>query len=152
VYEGSRPSVVDKPLPHASRQQKDEYIHLKYVQRAFLNKQVLLEAAELGERKLQLAESAAVGQLDRLQHLLALGADVNWANPNDSDNTALHHSAANAHALCVEFLCQNNASLEAVNALGQTPQDVATLNGHTKVIFTSSAHRHTTIPSTPPPS
>jgi hypothetical protein len=43
--------------------------------------------------------------------------------------TALHAASAGGHTLCVELLCQNGASVDVINAVGQTPMDVACEEG-----------------------
>lgn len=133
VYEGSRQEVVEKPSPTCSRNQKDEYITLKYVQRAFLNKEVLLQAGELLERQEALWQAAADNDVEGMLRLLALGCDINWTNPEDCNRTALHRAAETDALLCVEMLIQNNALLDAKDDNGQTPLDVALANNSTKV-------------------
>jgi hypothetical protein len=125
VYESSRPEVIDKPLPSSSRGQKDEYIRLKYVQRAFLNKDLLREAGEHEERHLEMHRRASDNNLEGLMHMLAMGADVTWSNVLDANKTCLHKAAEAGALACVEFLYQNNASLDVRDDLGFTPLDLA---------------------------
>jgi ankyrin repeat protein len=58
-----------------------------------------------------------------LELCLSLGIDINAAN--DAGDTALHGAAGKAADGIVKLLIQKGARLDAKNALGRTPRDVA---------------------------
>ena len=106
---------------------------------------------------LVLHEAAGAGDLQRILWCVAHGADVNWANSADHDSTALHKACARGALVCVEFLFQQGANLQAVDSQqvarvttntsnlnlqcndsmfpGQcTPLDTALLNNHIQLL------------------
>jgi hypothetical protein len=70
-----------------------------------------------------------VDSLEVVTFLIALGADVNAANP--SGQTALHGAAYTGADAVVRLLVQNGAKLNAQDAQGQTPYRLA--EGHLNV-------------------
>ena len=73
-----------------------------------------------------------VGNIDAVQHLVYLGANV---NAQDSSNaTALHLAIWKDHTDIVLYLIEHGASVSAMSVDGMTPSDIALLRSNTKVI------------------
>ena len=120
-----------KPSANSSREEKEEFIQMKYVRRAFLSKQMLHLCGD-GARMWQACESDDdIGQLILLH---ALGCPVGWVNDKDEARTLLHHAAEYDSVQCVEWLIQNNADVEATDRLGMTPLALAKANQSKLVI------------------
>lgn len=126
------PQVMERPTSASTRQQKDDYIRLKYVQRAFLNKEVLMQAGEREDRLKRLHASATANDVGMLLRLMALGVELNWANPQDSNKTTLHKAAESDSILALEFLYQNNANPDVRDSEGHTAYDLAVKAGATR--------------------
>ena len=69
LMEGSPAASMQKPGPQASRSDKDDYIRLKYIQKAFLKKEVLMECGSKQEREQALLKAAAANDLDTIMVL-----------------------------------------------------------------------------------
>ncbi|XP_063043292.1 arf-GAP with coiled-coil, ANK repeat and PH domain-containing protein 1 isoform X2 [Engraulis encrasicolus] len=81
-----------------------------------------------------LYRSAAMQHFPVMADALAHGADVNWINVAEDSSTPLIQAAtANSLAAC-EFLLQNGASVNQVDAIGRGPLHHATILGHTGLV------------------
>jgi len=109
-----------KPIPTSARETKEQFIIGKYVKRNFVPKMSSAEACALMYR------AASIGDLNDLMLSLAAGSDVNYRSEIDRCKTALHAACLGGHILCVEYLCQNNASVDVRDEDGKTPIDYAT--------------------------
>ena len=118
-----------KPNANSSREEKEEFIQMKYVRRAFLSKQMLHlcgDVQQMGQRMWQACESDDdIGQLILLH---ALGCPVGWVNEKEEGRSLLHHAAEYDSVQCVEWLIQNNADVEATDKHGMTPLALAKAN------------------------
>ena len=124
-----------KPSPNSSREEKEEFIQMKYVRRAFLSKQMLHlcgDVQQMGARMWQACESD--DDLGQLILLHALGCPVGWVNEREEGRTLLHHAAEYDSVQCVEWLIQNNADVEATDKHGMTPLALAKANQSKLVI------------------
>jgi ankyrin repeat protein len=83
-----------------------------YTLRARHSDETLREA----DRNCLLLRAAAQGQLPRVQHLLRLGADVDFAD--DSGFTALHHAVSSGFEDCVQELINQGADINIVTNCG----------------------------------
>jgi hypothetical protein len=83
-----------------------------YTLRARHSDETLREA----DRNCLLLRAAAQGQLPRVQHLLRLGADVDFAD--DSGFTALHHAVSSGFEDCVQELIKEGADVNNVTSCG----------------------------------
>jgi hypothetical protein len=68
------------------------------------------------DRNRLLLRAAAQGQLPRVQHLLRLGADVDFADEHGF--TALHHAVSSGFEDCVKELIDRGADINAVTSCG----------------------------------
>jgi hypothetical protein len=83
-----------------------------YTLRARRSDETLREA----DRSCLLLRAAAQGQLPRVQHLLRLGADVDFAD--DNGFTALHHAVSSGFENCVQELIDKGADINVVTSCG----------------------------------
>jgi hypothetical protein len=83
-----------------------------YTLRARRSDETLREA----DRNCLLSRAAAQGQLPRLQHLLRLGADVDFAD--DAGFTALHHAVSSGFEDCVQELIEKGADVNVLASCG----------------------------------
>jgi hypothetical protein len=83
-----------------------------YTLRARHSDETLREA----DRNCLLLRAAAQGQLPRVQHLLRLGADVDFAD--DSGFTALHHAVSSGFEDCVKELIDKGADINVATSCG----------------------------------
>jgi hypothetical protein len=83
-----------------------------YTLRARHSDETLREA----DRNCLLLRAAAQGQLPRVQHLLRLGADVDFAD--DSGFTALHHAVSSGFEDCVQELIHKGADINSPTSFG----------------------------------
>lgn len=134
IYEGAPSTHMPKPPHNAPREQKDEYIRAKYVEKAFLSKDIISRSPPPDQRLHELMRVAGEGKIEDMLILIAIGTEVSGHDTNDSGRTPLHKAAAADHVLALELLLQNNASLEATDINGLTPLDVAMLAKAEKVI------------------
>jgi ankyrin repeat protein len=74
------------------------------------------ETLREADRNCLLLRAAAQGQLPRVQHLLRLGADVDFAD--DSGFTALHHAVSSGFEDCVQELIGKGADINALASCG----------------------------------
>eukprot|EP00462_Mataza_sp_D1_P016230 CAMPEP_0175163806 /NCGR_PEP_ID=MMETSP0087-20121206/25995_1 /TAXON_ID=136419 /ORGANISM="Unknown Unknown, Strain D1" /LENGTH=114 /DNA_ID=CAMNT_0016452633 /DNA_START=48 /DNA_END=389 /DNA_ORIENTATION=- len=101
LYEGYVcPEAVTKPSSSSDRACKDDYIRLKYVHRAFLNKAVLSRAKSKEESNLQMHAAVAADDLKQCMQHLAMGYAIEWADPANELKTALHVAAEHNALLC----------------------------------------------------
>ena len=124
-----------KPSANSSHHEKEEFIQMKYVRRAFLSKQMLHlcgDVQQMGQRMWQACESD--DDLGQLILLHALGCPVGWLNEREEGRTLLHHAAEYDSVQCVEWLIQNNADVEATDRHGMTPLALAKANQSKLVI------------------
>ena len=106
-----------KPSASSTREDKGDFIHAKYVDRAFV---VNLSEEQANYLLYNFSVSADVLGMMKA---LAAGADVNWRHPTDHLRTPLHASVVAKRVLSVELLCLNNASVDEKDAEGKTALD-----------------------------
>ncbi|KAK1797382.1 hypothetical protein P4O66_008746 [Electrophorus voltai] len=71
------------------------------------------------------------GSLLEMVQAVALGADVNWANGEEHQCTALLQAVQSGSLVTCEFLLQNAANVDQSDARGRGPLHHATMLGHT---------------------
>ncbi|XP_048450623.1 arf-GAP with coiled-coil, ANK repeat and PH domain-containing protein 2-like [Rhincodon typus] len=141
IYEAeTEHSGLTKPTAESSRQEKEQWIEAKYVEKKFLKKnpaaadQVPDDPAEMSgavSPSHRLYAAAAVGDLPAMCQALALGANVNWTNSEESRTSPLIAAARRGSLTACEYLLQNGANISYRDASGQGPLHVATRAGHT---------------------
>ncbi|OWK14970.1 ACAP1 [Cervus elaphus hippelaphus] len=141
IYEARVEAMaVKKPGPSCSRQEKEAWIHAKYVEKKFLTK--LPEIRGRREPPSEDLESLHPGallfraaghppSLPTMADALAHGADVNWVNGGQENATPLIQATAANSLLACEFLLQNGANVNQVDNRGRGPLHHATILGHT---------------------
>ncbi|XP_043846883.1 arf-GAP with coiled-coil, ANK repeat and PH domain-containing protein 2 isoform X2 [Dromiciops gliroides] len=80
---------------------------------------------------LQLYRASYEKRLPDMAEALAHGADVNWANPEESQATPLIQAVLGGSLVTCEFLLQNGANVNQRDAKGRGPLHHATVLGHT---------------------
>ena len=78
-------------------------------------------------------KAATKGAGPVLSSLIALGAGVNWRDPQFG-STALYTAAYQGHSVCVRLLLDAGADKEVMSTVGCTPLFVAAGNGHDAVV------------------
>ncbi|XP_035390309.1 BAR_ACAPs and ArfGap_ACAP domain-containing protein isoform X2 [Electrophorus electricus] len=133
IYECSPSDVLAKPSPQSSRQEKEVWIRKKYVERKFVQRECLSADPETGRQQAgqRLYKSSLVGNLVSMATALALGAEVNWYNPEEEGRTALIGAAIGGSLLACEFLLQNGANVNLRDQHGQAALHAAATRGHT---------------------
>ncbi|XP_072334805.1 arf-GAP with coiled-coil, ANK repeat and PH domain-containing protein 2-like [Scyliorhinus torazame] len=146
IYEAGRDVTgVNKVTAESSRQQKEQWIKAKYVEKRFL-KELPSPASctdgtgtftDQSERSLTVSQdlclfrAASVGDLPVMCAALAHGANVNWTNSEDMRRTPLIAAAEVGSLTACEFLLQNGANVNYRDARGQGAIHIATRAGHT---------------------
>jgi Arf-GAP with coiled-coil, ANK repeat and PH domain-containing protein len=111
--------ALERPTRASNRATRQRYIEAKYRDRAF----VASPSADAADAEsLATALSTAVKQRDmpRALRLLAQGTDIN-AKDEDDGTAAIHVAAALGDVVLAEFLFQNGANLDALDAMQWTP-------------------------------
>lgn len=78
--------------------------------------------------------AAAIGDIDRLDELVATDPKVVNATDTTSGSTPLHHAAWTGQIETLEWLISNNANIDLQNNLQWTPLHWATRNGQTQSV------------------
>lgn len=80
---------------------------------------------------LQLYRASYEKNLPKMAEALAHGADVNWANSDEDQATALIQAVLGGSLVTCEFLLQNGANVNQRDVQGRGPLHHATVLGHT---------------------
>ncbi|KAL1788730.1 arf-GAP with coiled-coil, ANK repeat and PH domain-containing protein 2 [Sigmodon hispidus] len=80
---------------------------------------------------LQLYRASYEKNLPKMAEALAHGADVNWANSDENQATALIQAVLGGSLVTCEFLLQNGANVNQRDIQGRGPLHHATVLGHT---------------------
>nr|XP_055053529.1 BAR_ACAPs and ArfGap_ACAP domain-containing protein [Misgurnus anguillicaudatus] len=133
IYECNPADGLHKPRPDSSRQDKEQWIRLKYVEKRFVKRQFDLSDAETAKLRAgeRLYQASLSGDLIAMATALAEGAEVNWSNPEQEGRTALIGSAIGGSLLACEFLLQNGANVNLRDQHGQGALHAAATSGHT---------------------
>ena len=78
-------------------------------------------------------EASRVGNLSAVQEALALGADVNAANPECVGNTPLHYAANHGWDQTAQLLLERGANVHVRTNWGSTPLHYAAMSGCLRV-------------------
>ncbi|KAK2881701.1 hypothetical protein QQF64_008133 [Cirrhinus molitorella] len=133
IYERNPADGLQKPSADSPRQDKEQWIRFKYVEKRFVTREpdgpdpetVKLRAGE------RLYQASLSGNLVAMATALAEGAEVNWSNPERDGRTALIGSAVGGSLLACEFLLQNGANVNHRDQHGQGALHAAATYGHT---------------------
>ncbi|KAB5550068.1 hypothetical protein PHYPO_G00049420 [Pangasianodon hypophthalmus] len=123
-------SEMEKPNSDSSRQQKEVYIRMKYVERKFVQgcDPHLTETIQQWAGR-RLYDAALGGDIVSMALALAQGGDVNWTNPEG--RTPLIGAAIGGSLVACEFLLQNGANANHRDQHGHAAIHTATTRGHT---------------------
>ena len=83
-----------------------------------------------------LYEAAKAGKLDEVKAAVDAGAEVEWANPDDSGCRVIHEAAYQGHKNVVAFLGSRGADVNAVTDHQDTPLHLAASEGKVFVCTT----------------
>ncbi|KAK2497592.1 hypothetical protein MC885_009092 [Smutsia gigantea] len=141
IYEARVEAMaVKKPGPSCSRQEKEAWIHAKYVEKKFLTKLPEIrgqreppsdDLGSLHPGALLFRASGHPPSLPTMADALAHGANVNWVNGGQENTTPLIQATAANSLLACEFLLQNGANVNQADIHGRGPLHHATILGHT---------------------
>ena len=158
VWEAQLTNVELRLTPESNMEEREKYITSKYVQRMY----AFARDATMAQKVAHLVKSATDGDLIGIIAAIAAGADVNVRVEDEGNvgeaqgqaqgqgqgqqrgsKTALHLACVAQHTLCVELLCQMNASTDAVDLTGFTPLDIAIGLGYRDIqeILTAAGKR-----------
>ena len=149
VWEAQLTSAELKITPESNMEEREVYITSKYVQRMY----AFARDATMAQKVAHLVKSATDGDLIGIIAAIAAGADVNvrvdeggnaaQEQEQNSSKTALHLACVGQHTLCVELLCQMNASTDSVDSTGFTALDIAIGLGYPDIqeILTAAGKR-----------
>eukprot|EP00999_Lentomonas_sp_LEN2_P000865 NODE_1866_length_710_cov_80.025729_g1816_i0.p1 GENE.NODE_1866_length_710_cov_80.025729_g1816_i0~~NODE_1866_length_710_cov_80.025729_g1816_i0.p1 ORF type:complete len:203 (+),score=33.54 NODE_1866_length_710_cov_80.025729_g1816_i0:75-683(+) len=73
------------------------------------------------DQNAKLCSAAEMGKLAKVKELLAAGANPNWKNPSNSEDTAVHRAAFLGHTECVKVLLESKGDPNVPNKHGVTP-------------------------------
>uniref|UniRef100_A0A8C1WBS5 Arf-GAP with coiled-coil, ANK repeat and PH domain-containing protein n=1 Tax=Cyprinus carpio TaxID=7962 RepID=A0A8C1WBS5_CYPCA len=136
IYERKPADGLQKPSADSPRQDKEQWIRFKYVEKRFVTRDP--DGPDAGELKLQaggrLYKASLSGDLVAMATALAEGAEVNWSNPEQEGRTALIGSAIGGSLSACEFLLQNGANVNHRDQHGQGALHAAATCGHTGYI------------------
>lgn len=82
--------------------------------------------------------AAFAGRVDILDLLLSNGANIE--GKGSDDRTAIGWAASLGRREAFDFLLKNGASLDAPDAFGDRPRDLALRNGHTDIVTAIDDH------------
>lgn len=123
-----------KPTALSSMEEREAFIVRKYMQRDFL----FARDATIEQKESHLIKSAADGDLIGIMAAIAAGADINLRTGLDVDGvdgrTPLHLVSMGRHILCVEILCQMNATVNVRDSSCMSPMDIAKEKGFVDVL------------------
>lgn len=122
VLRGVKPP---KPSKDSQRDLKEDWIRLKYVDRAFLAPFVRDLSGETINLSSKLIEAASKDDIVSAIPLLAAGADVNFKESTLNGSTALHIACRDNKSRFVEYLLVNNAISNVIDNNGFTPHQIA---------------------------
>jgi Arf-GAP/coiled-coil/ANK repeat/PH domain-containing protein len=125
LWEGSLPPEFVRPVPGSLREQKEEFIHSKYVKRSWLAPAVFEPPPTLDEKYANMFKACETDDLEALVVHMLQGCDVDWRNVHDHGKTALHHAASYDSILACEYLIQNGANQALEDTEHKTPLDYA---------------------------
>uniref|UniRef100_A0A673KHF3 Arf-GAP with coiled-coil, ANK repeat and PH domain-containing protein n=1 Tax=Sinocyclocheilus rhinocerous TaxID=307959 RepID=A0A673KHF3_9TELE len=138
IYERNPADGVQKPSADSPRQDKEQWIRFKYVEKRFVTRDP--DGPDAGELKLRAGErlyqASLSGDLVTMATALAEGAEVNWSNPEREGRTALIGSAIGGSLSACEFLLQNGANVNHRDQHGQGALHAAATYGHTGYVTT----------------
>jgi hypothetical protein len=115
---GAAGAGLARPTAGSSRAERVAFVTAKYLERRFVVSSQSPEEADAG-----LIGAAGEGDIVGMVAAIAAGADVNARSRDAHLLSALHCACRGGHDLAVELLCQMNASVDVLDALGKTPSD-----------------------------
>jgi hypothetical protein len=110
---------ITKPVATSRRDEKEAFITAKYINRAFVR------TVRKNDINQMLYHAASIGDLYNLAYAVATGGNINYINPLDNHRHPIHAACLGGHAICVEFLCQNNATVDTMDDDSKMPMDYA---------------------------
>eukprot|EP01104_Vermistella_antarctica_P006218 TRINITY_DN1693_c0_g1_i2.p1 TRINITY_DN1693_c0_g1~~TRINITY_DN1693_c0_g1_i2.p1 ORF type:complete len:768 (+),score=245.16 TRINITY_DN1693_c0_g1_i2:238-2541(+) len=164
IYEASVPVMFRKPSGNVAnsdgsdssgtasnqtdagaRSARETYIVGKYKDKLFLK--TPSRATDTQELSKLLFQAVGSGEDDEkvipaMVHMIALGADVNWQNPEEDGATILHFAVASGDLVITELLMHNDACCTIQDYKGWTPLHYAAMSdspGCTKVLIQRGA-------------
>ncbi|KAK9887352.1 hypothetical protein WA026_022021 [Henosepilachna vigintioctopunctata] len=103
----------------------------------------VLEAEDISKLhpNLLLYKASAAHNLPVMCEAIALGADIQWSNPEDRGRTPLHQGVFSGSVMPCAYLILNHAKVNAQDNNLKTPLHIATQQGHTAQVCLFLKHR-----------
>ncbi|XP_045475091.1 arf-GAP with coiled-coil, ANK repeat and PH domain-containing protein 2 [Harmonia axyridis] len=103
----------------------------------------ILEAEDISKLhpNLLLYKASAAHNLPVMCEAMALGADINWNNPEDRGRTPLHQGVLSGSVMPCAYLILNNARVNSQDQNLKTALHIATQKGHTAQVCLFLKHR-----------
>ncbi|GAB5589535.1 hypothetical protein Unana1_04435 [Umbelopsis nana] len=119
--------------PGSSRADKDQFITDKYVHRKYVAD---VESGETEGMDKQFWEAIKIPNLHTALSCLALGANINYRNPDEKLYTALHVAVTQEDVIAMEFLLQWFCDVDQVDADGWTSLHHAAAENNVRLVLT----------------
>ncbi|KAI8098860.1 uncharacterized protein BX664DRAFT_254931, partial [Halteromyces radiatus] len=118
--------------PSSSRNERDLWITEKYVKRSFVKKQNGLDQQNINQ---EFWNSIAQSDLPNALWALAKGADVDYRNSDDKDQTALHKAVQKGDEILVDFLLQWSSNVNQQDEDGNTSLHHAAISSNVRLVL-----------------
>lgn len=126
VWEARVPANRIKPAAGAAREERETWIHDKYVGKVFINQEELATEDDEEDPDAIMYTASRKGDVGRMSWALAHGADVNYVNEKERNRTPVHAVCQAGKSLAaLEFLMLNGGSVDLVDLDKVSPLDLA---------------------------
>jgi len=120
-----------KPTPRDSRSKKDRWIRLKYVERAFISKDRIVDKDELGKL---LYDGVSKNDLLEMMRAFGHGANLDWKNNSENEQTPLHKASMEGFLNICVWLILNGANAGEINVDGKNALMLARENQKSDIV------------------
>ena len=118
VFEELLTDDIERPNPDSSREEKQNWIIQKYIDKKYCSPIELKDGKTL---EIFLQEAVLDGDLENTLRTIVHGADLNWKDPQHLDFSALHFAVTEGQVFLCDLLLQNGADPNIADGSGWTP-------------------------------
>ncbi|KAJ6227311.1 centaurin/arf [Anaeramoeba flamelloides] len=127
IYE--RKLIMQKPTVNSNLENKKKYIIEKYKEKKYLQK--LGSSVQLHEK---LFNSIKSNKLFDAFFCITYGANPNWQNPKNQNQTCLHYAIGNSTNSIIDLLLISGSRFDTIDSNMQTPLHIAVENRKIELI------------------